>query len=108
MKYQTEVVELEGVRFEVPLLGKPLYSGPLGKLYSTPKGGQTFADSKKWDRVASSAFGQSGVYRDKIIEDVEREVDMMDIEWSNDRWRAAHRTSQDYQNYLETNQRRVW
>lgn len=109
MKYQTEVVDLEGTRFEVPLVGQPSYEGPLGKLYSSPKLARNpFADCRAWNTVGRSAFGQSKIYKDKMREDVDKQIAMMELDLDNLTWRTAHRTSADYQTYLEKNQGRVW
>ena len=101
MKYQTERVEFEdGSRFEVPLLGQPKYET------ATVRG--HFAGSFKWNRVTESAFGKSDIYKDKLKAAEDRNAVVMDLDLSNVEWRASHRTSRDYVNWLDKNVGRIW
>ena len=75
MKYQTEVVELEGEVFEVPLIRRD----------------PDFGNPYKW---ASTSFGRASEYRKNLPPKEEHVV--LDLRLDSRAWTREHASSEDY------------
>ncbi len=116
-RYQTEMVELDGKKFEVPLLGKPTYTGPLSaseKPEDKPDYKNPFSAHTEW---------KFGKMKPKVDEQISMPGENLgpvncrgvgtgtgcDVGFHlNMYWWGKHRSSEDYKRWREGSSQKTW